>query len=142
MIAAEYGRDNMVLMLLDHPNMTRNSINKKNHDGNTAFMIAVKHKQEKIMILLTERSEVDVNIQNKKGDTAAHIVLKQYIKIATQKMKVNNDYEQMAKGYQFMEKLLQRDDLDINLKNQCQETPLLMLRKHRLAKMLALFQKN
>ena len=79
-------------------------INQANGDGETSLIIAAKNDFSTVIILL-QQNEINVNQQDKNGNTALH-------------------YAISAKGTKRTEALIAHGNIDINIKNNLGQTPL------------------
>lgn len=105
--AIEKGRADWVDFLL---NDSRVNVNKKNREGTTPFMLAVKARKVETVKQMLETKRVDLSIRNRRGDTALQLVEveeDEYEDLEDKKERVA--IRDLIREYQLQEKKLESD---------------------------------
>jgi ankyrin repeat protein len=116
------------------------NVNAKDENGNTALQWAIVKKCEAVIQELVNHKDVDVNLKNNKNQTALHsaarrknIPIDLFTKILGKTTNVNaqDEFERTALHWVMMDKyesavkeLLKRKDVDVNLKDNENQTAL------------------
>lgn len=130
--------DNIVKLLLSYEDI---DVNSQYSNGNTALF---KAKTSKILKLLLNHSDIDVNITNSDGDTYLHYFASQFYYTKSEKLvdqidikpiedinlKNNNgftilDIAGIIKNKPLIEKILEFDNIDVNIQDNNGRTPLM-----------------
>lgn len=119
-------RDNsfkIAQMLLNDKRISDRSINGGDCDGVTPLMFAIID-YHKVAAILIDDDRCDVNIQRSSGDTVLHYLMHIVLaRVVEKEDKKSTDYD-MDNYLRLCEKLLQRKDLDCNIKNDKGNTAL------------------
>ena len=114
-------------------NDKRTNINAVDIGHTTALESAIQC-QPKVALLFIENDKIDVNIQSGLGNTALHAAANNY---EIQLQQPDDIY--LADTVEAAKKLLQRKDIDINIKNLHDQTALDLAKKNHFSKMVDLF---
>ena len=169
-----YRKVEIVSLLIDHPNMTKELINQTNPRGRTplhhAFMKTSAGDDDqdsslKIDQMLINDKRTDINIVSGEGKTALMYAIESYPKIAmtlidNERCNVNIqatygdtafhifvetaalcNLDTDATYLQLCQKLLQRKDLDSNIRNNQAKTPLDLAKEKNLSAIVKLIAK-
>ena len=126
----------IVRMLINDDRVDINAVDKR---GKTAIMVAID-LQPKTALMLIENDKIDVNIQNNRGDTLLHMIVKMGLRhYFCPGVKDKNEQDEIA--VQLAQKLLQRKDLDCNIKNSNGQLAVNFAKSINFVRMIQLLEK-